>query len=70
MNLTAIKQQVKTAMQPVIDGLENYEIPDGKIQPVIDHAIDLFAKHHRTMTPKRIVRKTAEYFKLSKKQYA
>jgi hypothetical protein len=58
---------IRKAFAPIAEQLDKYEIEDNKLEPVIDYALYLFAKHRKTMTNARIVRKTVEYFHLKLK---
>lgn len=51
--------------QDPINLLEAYEIPEEKMQAICDHAIGMKAKNS-AMKNDRIVRKTVEYFRLTK----
>lgn len=56
---------LKAQAQDLINRLEAYEIPEEKMQAICDYAIGMKAKNP-AMKNDRIVRKTAEHFKLVK----
>lgn len=58
------KETIKGWMDPLIKELEKYDIPDEKLEAVIDFAVNLFARHHRTMKIPRMARKVVAEFKL------
>lgn len=58
------QEQAKKMMEPLINELEKYDIPDHKMQRVIDFSVELFAKYHRHMTIHRMIRKITDEFKL------
>jgi|GEM_PF-7022005 len=63
----ARRKAFKDMLQPAIDELDRYDIPEDKIQRVIDYTVDV-AMHNPQMKPLRIARKTVEYFKLKLKE--
>ncbi len=64
----SLQEVAKGWLVPFIKKLDAYEIPDDKIQRVIDYAVEIFAKNHRHMKEPRMIRKVAEYFKLKLKK--
>lgn len=59
-----MQASAKALMDPMIQKLEGYAIPEDKVDRVIDFAVYLFARHHRHMKIDRMVRKVVEEFKL------
>lgn len=69
-NLTSyqqMQQQAKKIMEPFVMQLEAYELPDDKLEAIIDFATKTFAKYHRHMKEPRMLRKVVEQFKLKLK---
>lgn len=64
--VNASRKKLSELFEPIKDEFLKYDIPDDKMEPVIDHAMrKLIADID--MKPARIARKTAEYFKLKLK---
>jgi hypothetical protein len=55
------------AFQPVIAELEKYQMPEEKLNAIVDHAVNLLCGNP-DMKPHRIARKTAKFFKLKTAQ--
>lgn len=62
-----MQARAKAMMQPFIMKLEAYDIPDEKLEAVIDYAVYTFAKYHQHMKEHRMLRKVVEEFKLQPK---
>lgn len=63
-NRQQLQQQAKDLMWPFVQQLEAYDIPDDKLEAVIDFATKTFAKYHRHMKQDRMLRKIVTEFKL------
>lgn len=59
-----LQNRAKELMKPFVMKLEAYDIPDDKIEAVIDFATKTYAKYHRQMKEPRMLRKVVEQFKL------
>lgn len=68
MSITTKRQELmalaKDIMKPFVMKLEAYEIPDDKMEAVIDFATKTYARYHRHMKEARMLRKVVKEFKL------
>jgi hypothetical protein len=63
------EERFRAEMKPITDGLDKYDVrTNADADRILHYAVLLFTKH-QGMKPARIVRKTAEHFKLKLKQH-
>ncbi len=67
MQKQAARAALSALLKCVMNELDQYEIPEEKYEPVIDHILGILVKHP-SMKPPRVAGKTIKAFKLEKVQ--